>query len=113
MKLKIQARAKINWTLDVVGTLPNGYHDLDMLMQRIELADEIYLERAQVLSLSVNGQHLPTDGRNLVLKAAEALGAPGGMFYLHIDDPIAEAAPDADICIESMEAEKFEQLIGR
>ena len=33
MKLKIQARAKINWTLDVVGVLPNGYHDLDMLMQ--------------------------------------------------------------------------------
>ena len=32
----------------------------------------------------------------LYLKAAEALGAPGGMFYLHIDDPIAEAAPDAE-----------------
>ena len=73
MSLKLLARAKINWSLAITGERANGYHDLDMLMQRIELADEIYLERAQVLSLSVNGQHLPTDGRNLVLKAAEAL----------------------------------------
>ena len=35
MKLRIQARAKINWTLDVVGVFPNGYHDLDMLMQSV------------------------------------------------------------------------------
>ena len=40
MKLRIQARAKINWTLDVVGTLPNGYHDLDMLMQSVTLCDQ-------------------------------------------------------------------------
>ena len=46
MKLKIQARAKINWTLDVVGTLPNGYHDLDMLMQSVTLCDQMTMEEA-------------------------------------------------------------------
>ena len=44
MKLSIQARAKINWTLDVVGTLPNGYHDLDMLMQSVTLCDRLTIE---------------------------------------------------------------------
>ena len=37
MKLNIQERAKINWTLDVVGVLPNGSHELDMLMQSVTL----------------------------------------------------------------------------
>ena len=46
MKLSIQARAKINWTLDVVGTLPNGYHDLDMLMQSVTLCDQLTIEDA-------------------------------------------------------------------
>ena len=37
--MRIEARAKINWTLDVVGVLPNGYHDLDMLLQSVTLCD--------------------------------------------------------------------------
>ena len=51
MKLKIQARAKINWTLDVVGVLPNGYHDLDMLMQSVTLCDQMTMEDADTLTL--------------------------------------------------------------
>ena len=76
MKLKIQARAKINWTLDVVGTLPNGYHDLDMLMQSVTLCDQMTMEEAPQLSLYVRAQgraFVPADGNNLVLKAAAAL----------------------------------------
>ena len=53
MKLNIQARAKINWTLDVVGTLPNGYHDLDMLMQSVTLCDRMTVEDADELTLHV------------------------------------------------------------
>ena len=49
MKLKIQARAKINWTLDVVGTLPNGYHDLDMLMQSVTLCDQMTMEERKMM----------------------------------------------------------------
>lgn len=73
MKLKIQARAKINWTLDVVGTLPNGYHDLDMLMQSVTLCDQMTMEEAPQLTLYVRAQgrsFVPADGNNLVLKAA-------------------------------------------
>ena len=82
MKLKIQARAKINWTLDVVGTLPNGYHDLDMLMQSVTLCDQMTMEEAPQLSLYVRAQgraFVPADGNNLVLKAAAALQAATGV----------------------------------
>ena len=75
MKLKIQARAKINWTLDVVGVLENGYHDLDMLMQSVTLCDQMTMEDAQELTLSVRmgGGFVPADETNLVLRAARAL----------------------------------------
>ena len=56
MRLSIQARAKINWTLDVVGTLPNGYHDLDMLMQSVTLCDRLTIEDAAECTLSVRMQ---------------------------------------------------------
>ena len=77
MKLKIQARAKINWTLDVVGVLPNGYHDLDMLMQSVTLCDQMTMEDADELTLSVRmgGAFVPADESNLVLRAARALQA--------------------------------------
>jgi len=80
MKLKIQARAKINWTLDVVGVLPNGYHDLDMLMQSVTLCDQMTMEDADELSLSVRmgGGFVPADESNLVLRAAKALQQHSG-----------------------------------
>lgn len=75
MKLRIQARAKINWTLDVVGVLPNGYHDLDMLMQSVTLCDQMTMEDADELTLAVRagGTFIPADDNNLVLRAANAL----------------------------------------
>ncbi|MBR5302898.1 MAG: 4-(cytidine 5'-diphospho)-2-C-methyl-D-erythritol kinase [Clostridia bacterium] len=80
MKLKIQARAKINWTLDVVGVLPNGYHDLDMLMQSVTLCDQMTIEDADDLTLSVRmgGAYVPADESNLVLRAARALQQHSG-----------------------------------
>lgn len=81
MRFKIQARAKINWTLDVVGTLPNGYHDLDMLMQSVTLCDQMTMEDAEGLSLSVRtegGAFVPADENNLVLRAARALQTAAG-----------------------------------
>ena len=81
MRLRIQARAKVNWTLDVVGTLPNGYHDLDMLMQSVTLCDQMIVEDAPQLTLSVRagGRHfVPANENNLVLKAALALARETG-----------------------------------
>lgn len=73
MKLTVRAHAKINWSLSVCGERPNGYHDLDMLMQHIELSDELCFENARWLTLQVNGNRAPSGGSNLVLRAANAL----------------------------------------
>ena len=44
--IKIEAHAKINWSLDVVGKREDGYHLLKMLMQEIALADQLVLEES-------------------------------------------------------------------
>ena len=74
MRITARAQAKINWSLDVCAGRDDGYHELDMLMQRIDLSDVLTFERARWLTLTVNGRPLPVGGRNLVLQAAQALG---------------------------------------
>ena len=71
MAFTVLARAKINWSLNILGVRPNGYHELDMLMQQISLSDELVFEPAGALSLTVGGA--PGDESDLVLKAARAL----------------------------------------
>ena len=78
MRISVRAHAKINWSLSILGLLPDGYHELDMLMQSLELSDELIFEPARWLSLSVNGQTLPVGGRNLIIKAANALNEAVG-----------------------------------
>lgn len=71
MAFTVLARAKINWSLNILGVRPNGYHELDMLMQQISLSDELVFEPADALSLTVGGA--PGDESDLVLKAVRAL----------------------------------------
>ena len=73
MRIVCRACAKINWALDILNRREDGYHEMNMLIQSIELADELAFESARFLSLSVNGKPLPTGGRNLVIRAANAL----------------------------------------
>ena len=42
-QLTIHAYAKINLTLDILGKRPDGYHDLEMVMQSVSLYDEVTL----------------------------------------------------------------------
>lgn len=79
MKLTVNAPAKINWSLSICGERPDGYHDLDMLMQSIELSDELTFETSRWLTLDVNGQRLPSGDRNLVIRAANALNETMGL----------------------------------
>ena len=73
MSITMKAYAKVNWSLDITRLRPDGYHELNMLMQRIDLADELMFEPARWLSLSVDGKMVPSGGRNLVVRAANAL----------------------------------------
>ena len=73
------AYAKINWALNIVGRRPDGYHLLDMLMQTIDLADELTLEPADDLTLTVDG--VTAGEENLVLRAAMALNRHAGTRF--------------------------------
>ncbi len=69
--MRIKATAKINWALNVLSRRPDGYHELDMLNQRLTLSDEIVLTPAKGITLSVIGSmDAPGDERNLAWRAA-------------------------------------------
>ena len=60
------------WTLDVVGTLPGGYHDLDMVMQAITLHETLVLRRSRYLNVRMPGSFVPVNEKNTAVKAALA-----------------------------------------
>lgn len=78
MRFSVRAQAKINWSLAICGDRPDGYHNLDMLMQSIELSDLLSFETARWITLEIDGQRLPTGDRNLVIRAANALNETMG-----------------------------------
>ena len=75
--MEIQARAKINWNLNVVGQRPDGYHLLDGVMQPIALHDTLVISPHDALSLTVEGAGLSAGEDNLILRAARALQQSG------------------------------------
>lgn len=75
--LKEFARAKINLTLDILGVRADGYHEVSMIMQTIDLADAVTLEKiSSGVTLAMDatgiagGETIPTDERNLAWRAA-------------------------------------------
>ena len=76
------APAKLNLTLEVVAKRPDGYHAIESLMLPVDLCDELEFRRTDgELSLTCDAPGIPTDGRNLVLKAAEALRTRSGSRF--------------------------------
>ena len=68
----VLAPAKLNLALDVVGLLPNGYHDLDMTMQAITLYERVVLRRSPYLNLRLPGSLVAPNNKNTAIKAALA-----------------------------------------
>ena len=79
-ELKVSAPAKINLHLEVLGLRPDGFHELAMVMQTIDLADTLVLQTTAdaAIRLSTNRADLPTDGSNLIVQAAEMLRSRSG-----------------------------------
>ncbi|MDR3239195.1 MAG: 4-(cytidine 5'-diphospho)-2-C-methyl-D-erythritol kinase [Clostridiales bacterium] len=82
----VNARAKINLALDVIGKREDGYHDLRTIMQSVELHDRIEIKKVSQYSLKLvtDDPCLPTDEKNLVVQAAaycqKEFGLDSGLF---------------------------------
>ena len=72
-RVTLPAYAKVNLFLDVLRKLPDGYHELVTLFERVDLFDELTIETvlADRVELLCDHPDVPTDGSNLVFKAAE------------------------------------------
>ncbi len=64
--------AKINLTLDVLGKRPDGYHDVEMIMQTVSLYDMIIVDKCdEGIEIITNLKFLPTNENNIAYKAAQ------------------------------------------
>ena len=100
-RLTESAYAKINLTLDVCGLRPDGYHDLEMVMQSVSLCDRLTLtlrEEAGIV-LESDREDLPRDRKNLAVDAAhrllEAAGREAQGLSIAIDKRIPVCAGTA------------------
>ncbi|HEY0430643.1 MAG TPA: 4-(cytidine 5'-diphospho)-2-C-methyl-D-erythritol kinase, partial [Pyrinomonadaceae bacterium] len=73
--LSVPSFAKINWNLHILGRRPDGYHEVSTLLQTISLHDDLHFEVIPdgEVFVSCDDARLPTDGRNLIVRAANAL----------------------------------------
>ncbi|MDX2100280.1 MAG: 4-(cytidine 5'-diphospho)-2-C-methyl-D-erythritol kinase [Leptolyngbyaceae cyanobacterium bins.59] len=71
----LTAAAKINLYLEIIGDRPDGYHELAMVMQSIDLADRIDLRAIGTDAIVVHCNHpeVPSDERNLAYRAAQLM----------------------------------------
>ena len=71
-EMKLKARAKVNLGLDVIRRREDGYHEVKMIMQTIQLYDRIFIKKIQEPEIQVktNLYYLPENENNLVYKVA-------------------------------------------
>lgn len=70
-----KAYAKINLGLDVLRRRPDGYHEVKMIMQTVDICDDLTFEKREEpgIGLRIEGADLPADKNNLVYRAAALL----------------------------------------
>lgn len=91
--MQTHAYAKLNLTLDILRRREDGYHDLQMVMQSIDLADTLTITPAEgpgIMATTLS--YLPADGRNLAQMAAAAFRAATGR-EMEVDISIRKRIP--------------------
>jgi 4-diphosphocytidyl-2-C-methyl-D-erythritol kinase len=73
-ELRLNAYAKINLTLDVLGDRPDGYHDIETVLHTVELHDSLVLrEDGDGITIRCASPGVPADTQNIVYRAAQTL----------------------------------------
>lgn len=97
MKIYEKAPAKINLLLDVLRKRDDGYHEVEMIMTMVDLADRLEMEELPRDTIIISSQvgYIPLDEKNLAFQAArlikERYHVKQGV-YIHLDKKIPVAA---------------------
>ena len=96
-KLIKKAYGKINLGLDVLRRRPDGYHEVKMIMQMVDIYDTLTFEKREdnQIVLSANREEIPCDESNLIYKAAKLLFDYKQVAYgvnIHLEKRIPVAA---------------------
>jgi 4-diphosphocytidyl-2-C-methyl-D-erythritol kinase len=97
---RVQAQAKVNLILHVLAREASGYHSIETIFQRLDLADDVRVRIGRERTLDCDGTAIPAAGlgpveRNLAYRAAmayaDATGWPGG-FAIELEKRIPAGA---------------------
>lgn len=87
--------AKINLILDVIEKREDGYHNIDGIMQLVDIFDILSVEISDEFRITCSNPNVPTDEKNLVYKAYNVLKNEFGFkekFNVHIEKNIPVSA---------------------
>ena len=72
--ISLKAPAKVNLFLEILGKRDDGFHEIETIMQEIDLADSLQFEETQEgVTLECNDKNIPANQDNLVCKAANLI----------------------------------------
>src|SRR5580693_6969622 len=96
MPLEKKSPCKVNLLLNILGRRLDGFHELETVMQPLDLCDELAFDRGGCgIRLSCSDTTLPVDSRNLVYRAAENFLAAANIsdgVKVHLEKKIPLAA---------------------
>ena len=73
-KIEIDSYSKINLTLNILGKRPDGYHNIETIMQSINLADRIFIkEEEEGIKIRCSHPLVPVDSQSLTYRTAEKI----------------------------------------
>ena len=90
--ISVEAPAKINLFLEVLGKRSDGYHEIETVIQEIDLVDYLKFEEIEEgIRLECEDKNIPLDEHNLIYKAAELIQRECGVkkgISIHLDKRI-------------------------
>lgn len=94
-QLTLAAPAKLNLTLDILGTRPDGYHEMEMVMQSVSLCDEVRLHLGFPGGIRAESglRYLPNDKGNLAVSAALAFRRATGQTWKDLRISLTKRIP--------------------
>lgn len=97
LKIYEKAPAKINLLLDVLHKRSDGYHEVEMIMTMVDLADRLEMSELTRDTIVISSQagYIPLDEKNLAFQAARLMKEQYSVnkgVYIHLDKKVPVAA---------------------